>query len=508
MIIAIFGFLVLSSGFLLLKNNQRLITFLVLLLTISVTYLLLPTLSTEESAWKFLGIIGSTLTLSFILGSFIQNNWLKRLVPFVLIILMMLLGDSELSYGSYTLDLSLPKIILLPILGAFLVAILDMKVYYITKLFPEVDLKTTERSVVLLVIGLFSIIATFLASWFGFYFMAIGAFMYSLFSVKKREYIPVALLSISIVALFMSNLGVDAIDLSIGKVIAGFFIGAGVVGLIAVVQLMKNKLVVLLLLLASIGLIILVLLLNGIHPAYGGIEAFIAAVLGIAVGGLFFQNNYIGSFLLPIVVVIGLTLPSDPFADSGIEAVNPITGAQTEKGEKEKTIVDSQKGLQIDDIKGSYSIEESSSVLSFQLGPKGGITKGELKGFKGKIEIAEEIESSTFKVTIPVINLSTFNAMRDESLMEADYFNEPKFPMMSFVSSTLEVKEDGYLLKGKFTMLGKVNKQEVYMKYVGEKDGKKILVGQAVLDKTKFGMASSPQEGDVVSFTFQILLVP
>lgn len=508
MIVAIFGVLVLSGGFLLFKENQRLTTFLALLVAISSTYLLLPTLSPQNHAWAFLGAISCFLTASFIMGSVIQNKWLKVILPFILIAAMMILGDAELTFGSYTLNLSLSKIIILPILGAALMAILDVKVHYTNKLFPEVDVKIAERSVVFLVIGLFSIIATFLASWFGFYFMAIGALIYNMFANHKREYIPVSLLSIAVLAFFTINLGIESIDLSIGKVIAGFFVGSGVVGISAVAIQMKNRIISILLLVASIGLIILVLLLNGIHPAYGGVETFVAAILGIAFANLYFQHNRIGSFLLPAAVVIGLTLPSDPFADSGIETVNPITGTSTPKADKVESIVASQKGLPLEDISGSYSIEESSSVLSFQLGPKGGITKGEIKGFKGKVKIADAVENSTFSVTIPVANVSTFNAMRDESLMDVEYFNESKFPTMNFTSSTLEVKEDGYILKGKFTLLGKTNNQDVYLKYVGEKDGKQILVGEASLDKTTYGMESSPQEGDVISFSFQVLLVP
>ncbi len=506
--LAIFGFLLLAGGFLVLKNNQRLITFLVLLLMISSTFLLVSILSPEESASSFLGVIGNVLAASFILGTVIKNKWLKIILPFVLIVLLMFLGDSALAFGNYTLDLSLPKIIALPILGAVLMSILDVKAYYIVKLFPEINLKTAERSIVFIVVGLFSIIATFLASWFGFYLLAVGAFIYGVFSLTKRDYIPVSLLTISVVAFFMSTFEIDTIDLSIGKVMAGFFIGSGVVGLIALVQQLKNKVIAILFMLASAGLLVLVLLLNGVHPAYGGIETFIAAVLGVAVAGIYFQNNYIGSFLLPMIIIIGLTLPSDPFENSGIDNVNAMTGTQTEKGNNEKSIVGSQKGLPLEEIQGNYSIEESTSVISFQLGPKGGITKGEIKGFKGKINLTPAIENSTFNITIPVIKLSTFNSMRDESLMEDLYFDEPKFPTMSFASTSLEAKEDGYLLNGKFTMLGKTNEQQVYIKHVGEKDGKQILVGEASIDKTKFGMEPSPQEGDVVDFTFQILLIP
>lgn len=507
MILALFIILVLTGGFLLLIKNQKGISFFALLLILASTYLMLPILSPLESGWSFIGAIGGVLTISFILGSLLHNKWLKIVTPFILIVLLMFTGDSDLSYGSYTLNLSESRIMFIFVLGALLMALLDMKVYAISKLFAEIEIKVAERSVVFLIIGLFSILATFLASWFGFFLMGIGAFVYNAFSEHKRDYISISLVTISVVAFFMAQFSVDTIDLTVGKIIAGFIIGAGVVGVTSIAQTMLNKMIALLLLLASGGLLILVLILNGIHPAYGGIEAFIAALIGIGVAGLFYQNNFVGSFLLPLAIVIGISLSSDPFENSEIALISSTTNAAVPKSNIKKSFVDIQEGLSLDEIIGNYVIEESTSVISFQLGPKGGVTKGEMKGFKGKVTITEKIENSTFNITIPVINVSTFNAMRDESLMDDTYFNEAKFPTMTFSSNEMTQKEDGYLVKGKFTMLGKSNTQEVFLKYVGEKDGKQILVGEAALDKTKFGMAASPQEGDIVSFTFQSLLV-
>src|SRR5690606_215581 len=107
-----------------------------------------------------------------------------------------------------------------------------------------------------------------------------------------------------------------------------------------------------------------------------------------------------------------------------------------------------------------------TAVISFQLGPKGGVTKGEITGFEGKVEFTDDVENTRFEVTMPVKQLTTFNSMRDESLMEDIYFNEPKFPVMKYLSTKMTPKEDGYVLSGTFTMLGTSKPEEVFVKYL------------------------------------------
>src|SRR5574343_1813523 len=97
------------------------------------------------------------------------------------------------------------------------------------------------------------------------------------------------------------------------------------------------------------------------------------------------------------------------------------------------------KGLDISTIKGNYKLDEKTVQLNFQLGPKGGVTKGAFKTFTGNVSIASTLENSKFEINLPVNQLSTFNSMRDESLMAKEYFDVEKFPNMTFVSKKLEI---------------------------------------------------------------------
>jgi polyisoprenoid-binding protein YceI len=165
-------------------------------------------------------------------------------------------------------------------------------------------------------------------------------------------------------------------------------------------------------------------------------------------------------------------------------------------------------GKSMNEIVGNYKIDESNSELTFQLGPKGGITKGAIKQFSGQIELAKEINRSKFRVKLPVSKLTTFNAYRDESLMEASYFNVSKFPEMKYSSTKMESQSDYYVLKGDFELLGKKQKVEVQLKYIGQNEkGVPVLIGKSSLDRTLFGMQPDPKEGNVVDFQFKIELL-
>jgi polyisoprenoid-binding protein YceI len=169
------------------------------------------------------------------------------------------------------------------------------------------------------------------------------------------------------------------------------------------------------------------------------------------------------------------------------------------------------KGISLDSIKGNYIINEKTVQLNFLLGPKGGITKGAIKSFSGKIQIAKDVKKSKFSIVLPVSNLTTFNKYRDESLVEKEYFHVDLYPEMTYVVSKLEVKEDHYVMKGNFKMLGISKPLDVELKYIGKFDSGDdkvpVLLGKSTIDRTLFGMKPDSKEGNVLDFEFKIELV-
>jgi polyisoprenoid-binding protein YceI len=142
------------------------------------------------------------------------------------------------------------------------------------------------------------------------------------------------------------------------------------------------------------------------------------------------------------------------------------------------------------------------------LGPKGGITKGAIKQFSGTVRIDATLEKSLFDVLLPLNQLTTFNAYRDESLVEEAYFNVAKFPDMRYEAKSLSVVNDALTLNGYFTLRGVKLPLNVEVKYVGKSEsGAPVIVGKSTIDRTKHGMKPDAKEGNVVDFEFRAELL-
>ncbi len=483
------------------RYNQKIQTFFSLLLVLFSLHFLQSDITPIESSFFATGLIGGLLALNVALSSFVQNNKFRWIAPIVSLIVVLLVGKSELMYKDYSLDFSNTKVIGTIVLG-FLIGVISSVLTRLLKSFfnaTESDTITTTATIVLT--GLFVIPATFLVSNYGILLLASGYFLYNMYSSKKQDFVIIGLLSIAVVSVLSNHYSVESIDLSIGKIIAGLIVGAGAYSLGVLGLKSTNKIIGFGLIVLGIITVALITLLNNVHPAYGGTESLLAGFFGMAITSFVIGKNEISNIFFPAFLAIGLLLPSDPFAESGIETTTDASTTQTGEVAPEEP-----KGVDASELSGKFKVVSKTAVISFQLGPKGGITKGAIKEFEGSVDFGTDINTAKFNIKLPTKKLTTFNSMRDESVLGGAYLNEPKFPLMSFSSATMTAKEDGYLLQGTFNMLGKTNSEEVFIKYLGEKDGKKQFIGKAAIDRTKYGMASSPQEGNVVDFTFTMEL--
>ncbi|MFM7636311.1 MAG: YceI family protein, partial [Crocinitomicaceae bacterium] len=136
-------------------------------------------------------------------------------------------------------------------------------------------------------------------------------------------------------------------------------------------------------------------------------------------------------------------------------------------------------------------------------------TKGAFKEIGGEIILDKTISKSSFKITLPVKGLTTFESSRDEAIM-SEYFFLEKFPSITFNSTSVSETSNGITVKGNFTMIGVTKETVVNLKFTGNKkiNGKEFQVLQGVgsLDRTVFGMEPDPSIGNVVDYKFTILL--
>ncbi|MDX1651658.1 MAG: YceI family protein [Brumimicrobium sp.] len=489
----------------------------------------------------------SILSISFFIGILSQRSnslwWL--VIPVLLAFSVLLLPSLDgFSYMGFSPD-SETEIIAFAVCGALLPLITLFINYLLKKLFVtplkindySFSTGTTELILVYALIAGASALGMFLLG--NFVMILTGVFLLSAgFTAENKTTLKSdifkaggsAMLLWGLIPILLEKAGFSTLDFTKGEIIEGAFIGVAMIVFferiltLARKNQLKQKIV-----LSVSALVLPLLVLSFVGFAYtqlerlGGILAFggVLAAMGlISILYVYFKNS---SFVALQLSAIGVMLIVFPYIKP-VEKKSPINlqelGISQEKKENDKgkdqelkptEMKNEPEGIALDDESlGKWEIDPENSVVEFELGPKGGRTSGEIKKIRGNFHVRENIEKSKIDVTLPVQSLTTYNSMRDEHLMEEDYFHEEKYPAMHFVSEDFRKENDAYILSGKFTMLGTTNPLELRLKVVGigEKDGKDVMVlwGTSRIDRTKYGMSSSSKIGDIVDFTFNVQL--
>jgi polyisoprenoid-binding protein YceI len=160
-------------------------------------------------------------------------------------------------------------------------------------------------------------------------------------------------------------------------------------------------------------------------------------------------------------------------------------------------------------IDGLYEIESGEGIAAELLFDVEGLkkTKGAFEDFKISFDIAEDYTASKLSVTINAASINTRNGMRDEHLMEADFFHVEKYPTIQFNSTAIVKTDTAYLAKGELELLENKNAIDVPFKHLGagqNADGKtfEAFEGSFSFDRTAFGMEEVSGAGNVVSILF------
>lgn len=102
----------------------------------------------------------------------------------------------------------------------------------------------------------------------------------------------------------------------------------------------------------------------------------------------------------------------------------------------------------------SYVIDASHSVVGFAVKHMMvSNVRGAFTDVKGTV-VADQVDlsKSGVEVTIGVASVSTGNADRDKHLRSADFFDAEKYPTMTFKSTKVQKKGEGYVATGVLTI--------------------------------------------------------
>jgi len=123
--------------------------------------------------------------------------------------------------------------------------------------------------------------------------------------------------------------------------------------------------------------------------------------------------------------------------------------------------------------------------------------RGSFNTFEGTIVYdPEDITKSSVNVTIKVASIDTANEKRDEHLRNPDFFDAATYPDITFKSTQVAKKGDGYVATGTLTMRGVAKTVSIPFDIVGKmKDmqGKTRLgvQGRVKLNRMDYGVSWS-----------------
>lgn len=477
-----------------------------LLLFASVTLLIRKDLSEDPLAtqisYGLIGVVALNLVLSK--WSSYHRKYLRVIPPFLTFIAFWIfLGEGKLSYLDSTFDIGSTGVRILPFIGLLGYEIAYAKNRVIKSFFDTDD--SLIGILLLFIYGIAILIAAFNALGFGVLLVSAGYLGASFYRSKDNKQLIYSLLGIALIWKFSSVAEGIASDLHVGKTLLGLFVGAFSMGLIQFSWTAKKRRILLVVLsyMLVVAFVVGALLMQLQHNSFGGMETLIGVLVGFSLANAIVGKRIIGMSILSLVVAIGLYFPSFLINEEQLAIEEELEIFTAPDGED--IIIER---LPLNEVIGKYKIETESSLISFELGPEGGVTKGAIRSFSGRIEVKDDILASTFNIQMPISTLTTFNQMRDDAIMAPEYFNSDKFDKMTFVASSLKATnlENEYDLTGRFTLLGVTKELTIRIMRLDEKDAF-VLVGNGSLNRTLFGMTADSRQGNDVSFEFKVKLV-
>ncbi|MFT4602448.1 MAG: polyisoprenoid-binding protein YceI [Arenicella sp.] len=157
---------------------------------------------------------------------------------------------------------------------------------------------------------------------------------------------------------------------------------------------------------------------------------------------------------------------------------------------------------------GTYSVTSENKTTAEILFLTSGLkdTKGGFDNFTIEFSVAAEFKSSSLSVEIETKSIQTGNVMRDEHLLEADFFDAEQYPTITYTANAIDFGDTSYVAKGSLTLNGTTKELDVAFLHLGggEKDDVpfQAFEGSVIFDRTQYGQEESSGAGNEVTLNF------
>lgn len=500
--------LLLSLGLLalILQHNQLLQRVAIGLSAIVVTQQLMTGFADDSSLQLIQLSLVAISTLSLLL-SFI-NKTVVRYSGIVVSLIALIPIGAKATYFDFEIDWTL-SIGLLPFLGALVPMIAQVNGKYAKKWFAG-NAAQMERAASFVMMGIFAFISTFIAGYFGVFLVGLGWLASGLVAKKNHQLIG-GLIFITIAWLFHLVKSTELVPdvLLRGNLFFGIFVGAGLIPWMLSFTAKATRIVLgVLLPLLLVCSFVAVGLLN---ENFGGLTVLVGALIGSSVALLSHSKTNAVKLLGLLLVLIGLTQPFETLLKPKKIVVNSLLSKKPTDNLSEEDAFSAANPINLTAAQaGKWKSVLGNSRVSFLLGPDGNKTEGAFKEFQVAADFDNEGKPTNLSVILQTSSLTTFNDLRDESVLGADYINVAKNTTASFQSEAIRSEGDSYLVAGKLSFFGVTEPVSLKLKFLSaeKRAGKEylIFIGESTVDRSAHGMKSDAKIGNIVKVSFEIAL--
>lgn len=104
---------------------------------------------------------------------------------------------------------------------------------------------------------------------------------------------------------------------------------------------------------------------------------------------------------------------------------------------------------------GTYGVDTMHTQLGFAVTHLGiALVRGTFDRFGGFLTVGDALDDTAINFEAEMASINSGNAMRDEHMHGADFFDVANHPQMQFVSTSVVDSGDGYELNGNLTIKG------------------------------------------------------
>lgn len=436
---------------------------------------------------------------------------IRMVAPYFVGFLALIPIGAKANYQGFDVDWTM-EVALFAIIGSLIPLFAKIKDWFAERWFGA-DKAEFSTAISLVYLGIFVFAASFVASTFGVILLATGFFAANL-GLRSNNGMQLGILLFAVAWLFYSLNSLDGVSDSLLKGNLWMGILAGLGSLWTCKSIKSEKAQIFLSLFIPL-LIIGVLVSFGLaNENFGGTPTLLGAIIGSSLALALIERpdseKPFQGMLLPLIL-IGFTGSVDSCLQPEklkVETLLETSDTDSNQTTEKKDVMAIPAIALSDGDAGAWKSVATNSKLEFEVGPVASRTAGAIKDFTVDLQLDKSAVLKSLNVEMKSGSLTTFNDIRDESVLGDEFIESEKYPKITFQSKKIQKVGEDYKITGDLEFVGTKEEVIVHLRFVSkvDKDGSEMLVfvGETVVDRTKHTMTSDSKIGDLVDVTFEV----